>query len=561
MTSTIAESTYRPVSAATPIRLRPWIPLLFGASVLGWCYRETLAALPDVWATDPNSSHGYLVPAFSLFFAWQAWREHGWPIRAGLDNGQALAGLSRVGIAWIVHCLFILIPQFAFFDVLSLLLALSGLLILLGGRAGYRPYAFAVWFLAFAAQLPEIFYHWLVLHLQQAASVVAAVALDTFLVPVVREGNYLHLPEHVLEVGVGCSGLRGLIGTLALALAMGHLLRETRWFRWTLAILAVPVALAANSLRLILTGVIAYELGPRFIQGAWHDMEGLVTTGLGMGLLFTAAWLLGHVRQVSGWRRIFPSAPVGTLPRPVGTESVTSLEDSMSLNVRCWIVLAVLAGGLAGQELLRAHLTGVPLPAPAELRLPLAALPRQIGPWEAEDLPLTEQIQYADEHLKRRYHLSERDQSLVLWAVYARDGEDRKHHPEVCMAVAGRQEERQARQTFDPGGPGGLVQQYLYRGLAGGEWIFYWHYTLPIRLEPNLDALQRAYQRSRCRASSVTLEVFAAARTPQDLEAVQQFVRDLDTAVRGHVGSEAVRGSERLPVTVTGFAREEREPP
>ena len=229
----------------------------------------------------------------------------------------------------------------------------------------------------------------------------------------------------------------------------------------------------------------------------------------------------------------------------------------MSLRVRWWIAVAFLAGGLAGQELLRAHLTEVPLPAPAELQLPLAGLPREIGPWQAEDLPLAADAQYADEHLKRRYHHPERNQSLVLWAVYARDGEDRKHHPEVCMAVAGRQEERQERQTLELDGPGAPAQQYRYRGLAGAEWVFYWHYALPLRLDPQLDSLQRTYQRARCHASSVTLEVFAPSRTQGDLAAAQRFVRDLDATIRRHVGSEAVRGSERLPVMVTGFATED----
>jgi hypothetical protein len=93
--------------------------------------------------------------------------------------------------------------------------------------------------------------------------------------------------------------------------------------------------------------------------------------------------------------------------------------------------------------------------------------------------------------------------------------------------------------------------------LAGGEWVFYWHYTLPVRLDPRLGTLQRTYQRSRCQASSVTLEVFAPSRTPEDLQAAQQFVRELDTAIRQHVGSQAVRGSERSPVVVTGFETRE----
>jgi exosortase len=124
--------------------------------------------------------------------------------------------------------------------------------------------------------------------------------LDTFLVPVVREGNYLHLPGMVLEVGAACSGLRGLMGTVASALAVGQLARGGRWFRWSLAALAIPVALAANSLRIIGTGVIAYQAGPRWSQGVWHDLEGLVTATLAMALVFFAAWLLTRVWATPG---------------------------------------------------------------------------------------------------------------------------------------------------------------------------------------------------------------------------------------------------------------------
>jgi hypothetical protein len=229
----------------------------------------------------------------------------------------------------------------------------------------------------------------------------------------------------------------------------------------------------------------------------------------------------------------------------------------MSLRVRGWIAVAFLAGGLAGQEMLRAHLTEVPLPAPAALQLPLSELPLQIGPWRGEDLPLAEADRYADQHLNRRYRHLERNQTLTLWVVYARDAEDRNHHPEVCMAVAGRQEDRQVRQTFELDAAGAPIQQYRYRSLAGAKWVFYWHYTLPVRLDPQLAALQRIYQRARCRASSLTLEVFAPSRTPEELETVQQFVSALDAAIRRHVGSEAVRGSDRLPVLVTSVATNE----
>src|SRR5215467_12351601 len=40
-------------------------------ALVGWLYGSILAHLVGQWWSDPNFSHGFFVPAFSLFLLWQ----------------------------------------------------------------------------------------------------------------------------------------------------------------------------------------------------------------------------------------------------------------------------------------------------------------------------------------------------------------------------------------------------------------------------------------------------------------------------------------------------------
>ena len=222
----------------------------------------------------------------------------------------------------------------------------------------------------------------------------------------------------------------------------------------------------------------------------------------------------------------------------------------MRLEVRVLATLLLLAGVLAGQAALRVYLAPVQKAPATPLRRPLAELPLRLGDWTGAELPEDQPTRYADQHVRRAYRHAERNQRLTVWVAYSGVGADRVHHPEVCLAVAGQQEDRSVRQALSVPGPGGPIQQYKFRGLAGAQWVFYWHYTLPADQDDELHDLQRLYQRLQGRASSVTLEVFAPSRSDRDEAAAREFVGLLDAAIRQHVGPTATRGSQRLPVLV-----------
>ena len=228
-------------------------------------------------------------------------------------------------------------------------------------------------------------------------------------------------------------------------------------------------------------------------------------------------------------------------------------QQPMNTSRRLIITCTLLAFGLGGQLAARAYLEAPgPLPR-VELAQPLAELPLELPPWRGFDVePEDEDSVYGDEYLQREYRHAQANQVVALWVSYSRSGEDRGHHPEVCMAVAGKSEDRNARRTCPVEGPGGAVQQYRFTGpLERPQWVFYWHYTLePPPRERQLSRFQHLYQRLRRRPSSVTIEVFAPESSPDTPVLAQQFVRLVDQALHRHLGPTAVRGSERLPVTI-----------
>jgi hypothetical protein len=225
---------------------------------------------------------------------------------------------------------------------------------------------------------------------------------------------------------------------------------------------------------------------------------------------------------------------------------------SVKFITRLIIVLVVGIVALAAQTALQAHLDAPgPIP-PGMLTKKLDQLPLQLGDWIGKDLALDESVVYTHpmEYLQRGYINVQTKQQVQLWVVYSEVGEDRGHHPEVCYPVAGQPEDFRARADIEVPGHKSPVQQLRYGKGSDMKLVYYWHYTLPSPETPDLDDLQRTYQRLRQRSASVTLQVFAPEQWPDTAEGAIEIVRLVDDAFQSLLGPNAVRGCQRLPVTL-----------
>lgn len=290
----------RPSPAGAPLegKKRPVcgrdLVLVLPAAIAAVLYAETSVRLAEVWETDPTYSHGFVVPGISLAFAVLAWNRYGSPVRSDVSRGAFWTGTLEVALGLALHAV-AWFASFLLLDVLSLIFVVRGTLMALGGREANRGFGFAALFLIFMAPLPSAWYQPLAIAMQQLVSAISTQFLELCGAAVYREGYMIHLPGYTMEVGEACSGLRQLMAVFALSVAIGYFSGRKAPYRWALALLSFPIAIAANCVRVMLTGVIMMLFGAKWAEGVFHTLEGLVIVGLAAVLVVAVAAGLARV--------------------------------------------------------------------------------------------------------------------------------------------------------------------------------------------------------------------------------------------------------------------------
>ena len=253
-------------------------------------YAPVLGPLVRDWWEDPNYGHGFLVPLFAAYVLWQ--ERDRWSILP--------ARPANSGLAIMVFAILLLIAGFLgaelFISRSSLLVMLAGLVTFLCGWKILRTIWFPLAFLVLMIPLPVLIYNQITFPLQFLSSQLAATGIDALHIPVLREGNLLILPNYTLEVVEACSGIRSLMTLLTLAICYGYLTERRTWARITLLVLAVPIAVASNGIRIIGTGILTYFYGPGAAEGFFHAFSGWVIFVAALVLLLGTHWVLRKIR-------------------------------------------------------------------------------------------------------------------------------------------------------------------------------------------------------------------------------------------------------------------------
>jgi exosortase len=102
-----------------------------------------------------------------------------------------------------------------------------------------------------------------------------------------------------LEVAQACSGIRSLMSLTTLAIIYGYLFERRVWVRVALAVASIPIAVAANGLRIVGTGLIVQYWDPEKAEGFFHLFSGWLVFVFSLLMLFTLhrAFVLLENRQ------------------------------------------------------------------------------------------------------------------------------------------------------------------------------------------------------------------------------------------------------------------------
>jgi len=288
--SYLAQTASLPERPPQPALNRDWWPSLILLLLIAWLYWSILFHLAKQWSNDPNFSHGFFVPLFSLFVLWQDRKR-----LARQSCKPSSWGLLIVTFALSVLIVGVLGAEL-FLSRVSLLLLIAGLVIFFRGWLLFRAVLFPWAFLILMIPIPAIVFSQITFPLQMLASKFAALLLPLLGVPVLREGNVINLPAMSLEVAEACSGIRSLLSLATLAIIYGYLTETRTWVRVVLTLASIPIAVAANSLRIVGTGLLVQYWDPEKAEGFFHLFSGWLVFVVSLAMLFLLHRLfqIGH---------------------------------------------------------------------------------------------------------------------------------------------------------------------------------------------------------------------------------------------------------------------------
>jgi exosortase B len=240
-----------------------------------------------VW-TNSDEMHGPIVFAVAMWALWSMRKtlsetttqtsQFGWPV---LVIGLCMYFVGRA-------------LEIMVLEIGSQLLVVSACLLLLGGWRAVRVAAFPLAFLFFLVPLPGNFVDSMTGALKQVVSNVAENLLYLLGYPIARSGVMLSIGPYQLLVADACSGLKSMFSLSAMGFLYVYLKDHKDWARNAFLIASLlPIAFAANVVRVIVLILVTYHFGDAAGQGFVHDAAGIV-------LFMVAILLLGGLDLAFG---------------------------------------------------------------------------------------------------------------------------------------------------------------------------------------------------------------------------------------------------------------------
>lgn len=256
-----------------------WLPLGIALAAALVVYAPAVAGMAAEWMEFPSLSHGFAIPLLSAYLLWRR-RE----LIAAEPMESSVGGLVLLVLALGALALGTLGGE-PFIVRLSFPLTLFGLVLFLAGPGVTRRAWIGLAYLVFMIPLPYLTLKALTYQSQLFDAGMTATALGWLGVPVLRNGIMLVLPNITLEVAADCSSVPAIAALVALGAAYAQMQPRSGWLRAALTLAAAPLGLFSNIVRLILTSLAAYYIGPVALENVIHKFSGTSVFLLTVALL------------------------------------------------------------------------------------------------------------------------------------------------------------------------------------------------------------------------------------------------------------------------------------
>ncbi|MFN7173729.1 MAG: exosortase V [Thermaurantiacus tibetensis] len=264
----------------------------------------TLVAMASQSWTREEGVHGPIVLATGFWLIWRRADE----IRREAVPGNFWLTLAGLLVAAAIYT-FGRAYGFLVLEVGAVYLAGISLAYGFIGFRLLRKLWFPILYLGFAVPLPGWLLDSITLPLKYLVSDIVTRLLQAVGYPIVQVGVTLYIAQYQLLVEDACAGLNSIISLTAIGLFYIYLFHNASWrYALLLVALVLPIAIAANVIRVIILVLITYYLGDEMAQGYLHDTAGIVTFVSALLLIFMIDGLLTPVRRMLTRRSDAPAA-------------------------------------------------------------------------------------------------------------------------------------------------------------------------------------------------------------------------------------------------------------
>ncbi len=283
----IVPAWHLPDESMTASNQRVLLAPLLALAVLLLLTWPTWRWLWGEWMGNEYYSHGILIVPVSVYLIYQRFRND--PALQGSRPQGSNLGLVMTAVGLVIYLWFF--SQRAYYlAAFAMVLMIGGLVWTFGGDNIARRLFFPIAYLTLMIPLPFIDRYTLPLAL--FTGVCSGGSAQFLGLDVVIIGNAVKLPNADLVIGAQCSGVNSLIALTALMLLAAYLVSGPLWGRIALVLLAFPLAILGNILRVTSLLFVAriWDAQAGFVF--YHDYSGIAFFVVVLALMWPITQLL-----------------------------------------------------------------------------------------------------------------------------------------------------------------------------------------------------------------------------------------------------------------------------
>lgn len=238
-------------------------------------------AIEGIWQTEEHG-HGAIILAVLVWLFWT--------LRDAIDAAPIeplpLIGWPLFGFGLLVYFVG-RVFNISILEFGSQPLVVAAALLLLRGRAAIRIAWFPLLYFVFMIPLPDVLVDAITGSLKGLIANIVEALLYAVGYPIARSGVILSIGPYQLQVADACSGLHSMFSLSALGTLFMYIMgRKTKSHSAVMLAAILPIAFAANIIRVITLVLVTYYLGDEAGQGFLHGTAGMVLMLVALAFFF-----------------------------------------------------------------------------------------------------------------------------------------------------------------------------------------------------------------------------------------------------------------------------------